>query len=66
MTLLTAIERIEGMQEATEEQLLEAWSFIGKTRSYLHLQGFYGRTLSHLIESGYLDENFDIMENQDV
>jgi hypothetical protein len=67
MTLLNAIDIIEGLEDATTEQELEAWSYIGKTQAYLHLQGFYGRTLYRIVEAGYLDRNFNIiMENDDA
>lgn len=60
MTLLHAIDIIEGMQDATAQEQLEAWSYVGKTKAYLHLQGFYARTLHSIVEAGYLDNQFEI------
>jgi hypothetical protein len=56
MTMLQsqAIDIIEGVIEADEEKTLEAWQTIYDTGLYRHLQGFYGRTVEHLIEQGLL------------
>lgn len=39
---------------------LKAWSYIGKNKLYLHLQGFFGRRLRDLVEQGLLKEDFNI------
>lgn len=44
-----------------EDEILQAWSYIGKTGLYRQLQGFYSRTLKDLIDNNYLDTNFDIV-----
>jgi hypothetical protein len=63
MTPYIACGLIEGYVEAEgEEHILEAWSYIGKTKLYTQLQGFYGRTLSELIDNGILDNNFNITD----
>lgn len=54
-----AIDIIEGMQDSTAEEQIQAWSYVGKTQAYLHLQGFYGRTLHRIVEAGYLDRDFN-------
>jgi hypothetical protein len=62
MNSYTAVGLIEGFIEAeSEEQVLEAWSFIGQSGLWRQLQGFYGRTLHSLIEGGWLDEEFNII-----
>lgn len=62
MTLMHAIDIIEGMDDATPQQELEAWSFIGKSHAYLYLQGFYGRTLRQIMEAGHLDNEFNVTD----
>jgi hypothetical protein len=64
MTLIDAIYIIEGLVDATFEQELQAWSYIGKTKAYLHLQGFYGRTLRKIVKHDYLDNNFNIITKE--
>ena len=56
MTMLQsqAIAIIEGDIEADEEKHLEAWQTIYDTGLYLHLQGFYGRTVERMLEAGLL------------
>lgn len=49
---------IEGQ---TEDDVLLAWSWIGKRKMYLWLQGWFGRTLRDLVENGYLDRDFNII-----
>ena len=43
--------------EASEIDILKAWSYIAGKRLYLRLQGWYGRTLNTIIESGVMDSN---------
>lgn len=43
--------------EASEIDILKAWSYIAGKRLYLRLQGWYGRTLTTIIESGVMDLN---------
>jgi len=55
----------EGFIEAeSKQQVLQAWSHIGKKGLHLVLQGFFGKTLNHLVESGILTNEFEI--NEDV
>ena len=66
--LATAIA--EGFCEGEDYQeniqdVLKAWSYIGKTKLYLSLQGWFGRTLSDLVNSGYLSQDFNIIEKND-
>lgn len=59
MTLYEACSVIEGFSghEPTREETVEAWQFIYDTRAYEHLQGFYGRTIAHLINENIIRKN---------
>ena len=58
----SAVMIAEGVEKAEcMEDLLLAWSYIGKKMLYMHLQGFFGRTLRSLYEQGFFDENFNII-----
>ena len=60
-----AVGIAEGFEEAeTERDTLLAWSFIGKNKLYLHLQGWFGRTLATLYDRGWFDEEFNLLEEQ--
>jgi hypothetical protein len=53
MDLLTAIQYIEGEEEAcSEDECLEAWQWLIDEGHVWKLQGFYGRTAVNLIEAG--------------
>ena len=52
MSTLEAIELIEGNENASLEQNLEAWQVLIDSGIVWQLQGFYGRTATQLIESG--------------
>jgi hypothetical protein len=48
-----AVGIAEGFIEAeSEEQVIEAWQFLIDSGLAWQLQGFFGRTASHLIEEG--------------
>ena len=51
----------EGENYQDKDNILLAWSYVGKNKLYLTLQGFYGRTLRNLVGAGYLDENFNVL-----
>ena len=53
-TLFAAIAVVEGDDLATEERQLEAWQWLVDHGYAYHLQGWYGRTASHLIEAGLI------------
>jgi hypothetical protein len=42
--------------EPTAKQELQAWAYLIKTRQCWSLQGWYGRTATELIRSGYISE----------
>lgn len=61
MTPYRACGIIEGFIEIEDEnEIISAWSYIGKAGLYTQLQGSYGRGLKMLIEDGDLDESFNI------
>jgi len=53
----TATGIAEGFIEAeSEEQVIEAWQHLIDTGLAWRLQGFFGRTAQHLIETGACSE----------
>lgn len=57
MTDLDAIMTIEGDDEdADEARTIEAWQQLINSGAVWHLQGFYGRTASRLIDAGLCHE----------
>jgi hypothetical protein len=50
-----AIGIAEGFIECEdEEQVIEAWQYLHDTRIGYGLQGFFGRTLQHLLDEGVI------------
>lgn len=57
-----AVGIAEGFERAEcEQDILLAWSYIGKHQMHLWLQGWFGRTLMDMVSIGYLNENFDVV-----
>lgn len=54
MTTFEACSIIEGFsgEDHSEEDVLAAWQYLIDTGDAWQLQGFYGRTAQHLIQSG--------------
>jgi hypothetical protein len=52
MDTFTAINIIEGLEEAEEFEIIEAWQYLIDTGIVWSLQGFYGRTAQALINEG--------------
>lgn len=54
----TACSIIEGFSDKTptEHDTIRAWAYLIKTRQVWSLQGFYGRTATDIIRSGYISE----------
>jgi hypothetical protein len=56
MDPFTACMIAEGVNEATEEEYIEAWQYLVDTGLAWTLQGWYGRTAKMLIEAGAITE----------
>ena len=55
MDTYNAVGLAEGFIEAeSEEQVIEAWQYLHDTRIGYGLQGFFGRTLQHLLDEGII------------
>lgn len=52
MNAFEAVSLIEGIEEGTEEQVVEAWQHLIDTGVVWTLQGAYGRAAERLIENG--------------
>lgn len=52
----TACAVVEGFSDKTPsfEDTVRAWAYLIKTRQVWSLQGFYGRTATDIIRSGYI------------
>ncbi|MBC8302161.1 MAG: hypothetical protein H8E55_41145 [Pelagibacterales bacterium] len=56
MTRYMAVGIAEGFEEAeSKEQIIEAWQFIYDNNIHHSLQGWFGRNLQELINSGYIN-----------
>ena len=51
----TAVSICEGMQDATEEEALDAWQYLVDTGLAWQLQGSFGRMAVNLIDAGLID-----------
>jgi hypothetical protein len=62
MDTFIAISIIEGIEDAEEFEIIEAWQYLIDTGVVWSLQGWYGRTARDLIETGmcYLNNSEDI------
>lgn len=52
MDTFTACMIVEGVEEAEDYEILEAWQYLIDTGVVWTLQGFYGRMARDLIEQG--------------
>lgn len=48
---------IEGIEDASVNEQLEAWQQLVNTGLHLQLQGWYGRTAQQLIDQGLIEPN---------
>jgi hypothetical protein len=62
MDTFTAISIIEGIEEAEEFEIIDAWQYLIDTGVVWSLQGSYGRMANDLIATGvcYLNNSEDI------
>lgn len=49
------VEGFDGEQHSVRDEL-RAWAYLIKTKQCWSLQGWYGRTATELIRSGYISE----------
>lgn len=54
MDQFTAVMTAEGVEDASEEQQIEAWQYLVNTGLAWKLQGTFGRTAARLIEAGII------------
>lgn len=57
MSMYHAIEIAEGFgdgENPTPEEQKAAWQWLYDQKAYLHLQGFYGRTMRDMINDGFI------------
>ena len=52
MSTFDAVMIAEGVQEADQENVIEAWQTLIDTGLAWQLQGFFGRTAQNLIDAG--------------
>lgn len=56
MNIYTAVMIAEGVEDATEEQQIEAWQYLVDTGVVWRLQGWFGRMAQNLIDEGMIEE----------
>lgn len=63
MTTYDACSIVEGFcgYEPTQEEQLQAWAHLIKTKAAWSLQGWYGRNAAAIIEAGYIDQEGNIL-----
>lgn len=55
-SLFDAVSIIEdNADETTSEQIRAAWQYIYESGAYRQLQGWYGRNVAAMLESGYIE-----------
>jgi hypothetical protein len=59
-TAVSIAEGFCGGEDASMEDQLRAWSYIGKNGLHYSLQGWFGRTLHSLVENGVLDGEYNV------
>lgn len=57
MDLFTAVAIVEGMQEAEDDEMLDAYQHLVDTGIVWKLQGSFGRVAQHMIDAGLIKCN---------
>ena len=57
MDMYTAVAIAEGMQDADDEETLDAYQYLVDTGIIWKLQGSFGRVAQHLIDAGMIKCN---------
>lgn len=57
MNSYRAVALAEGFEEGTQDEIVQAWQYLHDSRLAYQLQGWFGRTVQHLIEEGIICAN---------
>jgi hypothetical protein len=57
MDMFTAVAIVEGMQDAEDEEMLDAYQYLVDTGLVWQLQGSFGRVAQHMIDAGLIKCN---------
>lgn len=60
MDNFTAAMIAEGVQEASDYEVVQAWAHLIKTGLAWTLQGWFGRTAQSFIDAGYITQSGEI------
>ncbi len=63
MNTYHACEIAEGFgdgEDPTQEEQRAAWQYLFDQKAYMHLQGFYGRTMKSMLENGFIIQTHSV------